>query len=163
MIKNIVFDVGNIIVKGKPKEALEYIELDEKYKEIIKEVIFENPDWKKLDYGELDFDEYFELNKDKLPAEIRAIAKDCLFKSVEYRKFNENILSLIKKLYENKYKIYILSDNNVNTYNYLKKSKLNEYVSGWCISAFYGEVKEGKNCTRYYLILINCSQKNAIL
>ena len=39
MIKNIVFDVGNIIVKGKPKEALEYIELDEKYKEIIKEVI----------------------------------------------------------------------------------------------------------------------------
>lgn len=157
MIKNIVFDVGNIIVKGKPKDALKYIELDEKYKEIIKKVIFENPDWKKLDYGDLDFDEYFEINKDKLPENIIDIAKDCLFKSVEYRKFNENIISLIKKLYENGYKIYILSDNNVNTYNYLKKSELNDYISGWCVSAFYGEVKEEK---KLYKILFDTFKLN---
>lgn len=140
MIKNIVFDIGNIILEGKPKNALKYIDLLDKDKKVIEEIVFDNFKWINLDLGVDDFDSYFEKIKYDIPERIRDIAKDILINSHKYRKFNENVINLIKKL-SNNYKIYILSDNNFDTYNYLKTTELVNYINGWCISSNYGLLK----------------------
>lgn len=143
MIKNIVFDVGNIILEGTPKNSLKYVNLSDEDKETISTVIFNEEKWIDLDLGLYDFNSYFESVKTELPTNLQIFAKDVLFKSHEYRKFNVEIIELIKKL-SNQYSIYILSNNNFDTYEYLKSTELNKYISGWCISAEYNEIKPNK-------------------
>lgn len=109
MIKNIVSDIGNVILEGKPKNALKYIDINEDSKKIIETVVFDNPRWIDLDLGKEDFNSYFEKIKKDLPIDIQGISKEILIKSYEYRKINEEIMSIIQKLSQN-YKIYILSD-----------------------------------------------------
>lgn len=143
MIKNIIFDIGNIITEGTPDSILKYIVLDEKNKKIIKEKIFNSSKWIDLDLGKDNFDTYFEKIKKDLPYDIRMQAHEILKNYPEKRKFNKEILLLIEKLSHN-YKIYILSDNNIDTYNYLKTTNLNNYISGWCVSSVYHELKKDK-------------------
>lgn len=149
MIKNIVFDIGNVIVEGSPKNALKYIAMSEMIKEKIETVVFDNPKWVNLDLGIDNFNSYYEKIKEELPVDIRDLSKDVLMHSHEYRKFNEDILKLIKKLFNN-YKVYILSDNNIDTFNYLRTTELNKYVSGWCVSAIYNEVKINKKLFKIF-------------
>ena len=143
MIKNIVFDIGNVVVEGKPKNALKYIDIDKGQKEIIERVVFDNLKWIDLDLGNDDFNSYFEKIKVDLPSDMWDISKEILMRSHEYRKFNGEIINLMKLL-SNKYKIYILSDNNMDTFTYLKNTDLSKYVDGWCVSAVYKEVKANK-------------------
>lgn len=143
MIKNIVFDIGNVILEGKPKDALKYIKLDEEAKKIIEHVVFDNSIRFELDFGKYDLNSYFNKIKEQLPEDLRAIAKEINSNSHKYRRFNIDIMEIIIKL-SKYYKIYILSDNNIETINYLKTTDLNNYISGWCVSSMYNEVKSGK-------------------
>ena len=49
--------------------------------------------------------------------------KEKLINYYKYRPLNNDILNIMKSLKDNNYKIYILSDNNIDTYNYLKEKK----------------------------------------
>ena len=66
MIKNIVFDLGNVILKGSPNIVLEQIKIDKKQYESIKNDFFN--DWKSLDLGESTLSE--QLEKCKFDFEI---------------------------------------------------------------------------------------------
>lgn len=57
MIKNIIFDLGNVILKGKPSIILENLNLDDELYNDIKEKFFN--DWSKLDLGLISLDDYF--------------------------------------------------------------------------------------------------------
>ena len=57
MIKNIIFDLGNVILKGKPSIILENLNLDDEVYNDIKEKFFN--DWSKLDLGLISLDDYF--------------------------------------------------------------------------------------------------------
>lgn len=141
MIKNIVFDIGNIILEGTPSSSLNKIALDDNSKEIIKKTVFSDK-LNELDYGYLSFDEYYNSIENTIPDELKEIGKYILNNSYYYRKFNKDIIKLIINLYHNNYKIYVLSDNNLETYNYLKNSSLNNYISGFCISSNFHETKK---------------------
>lgn len=145
MIKNIVFDLGNVILEKDPMSVLEYMNLTNEEIKVFKESIFNEEIWKlKLDYGKMNLDEYYDVIKRDIPSSFREKGKNILLSINMYRKINEDVLMLIKKLYRNKYSIYILSDNNIDIYNYLKTTELNSYVSGFCISALYGATKSDK-------------------
>lgn len=143
MIRNIVFDIGNVIWEKTPKIILKDIDIDEEMKEIIEKNIFDNPLWIKLDMGIYNINSYFEVIRDTLPANIHDIAKEILTELYKNRKFNNEIIELIRKL-DKKYNIYILSDNNIDYYEYLKTTELNKYIDGWCVSAMYNEIKKDK-------------------
>lgn len=152
MIKNIVFDIGNVILEGTPANCLKYSDIDEESKKVIENVVFKNKKWKELDYGYINFDEYFDLISNNLPNELKSIARELLNNSYKNRRMNKEIMSLMKKLFHNQYKIYILSDNNIDTYNYLKTTELNDFISGWCVSALYHKTKSDSGL---YSVLID--------
>ena len=77
--------------------------------------------------------------------EITRKYKNILVKYYEIRNFNEKLLKLIKHLKKNGYNVYILSDNNIDTYNYYRNHKLFSNIDGWVVSCNYNTVKsEGK-------------------
>ena len=123
MIKNFVFDIGNVILSESPKDVLDTVDIDYKSKKLLEEVYFNNSRWVDLDLGILNTSEYFDIVKKDIPDNLISNYKDILLNSHKYRKYNKNILNLIKRLKES-YNIYILSDINVDHYNYLKESEL---------------------------------------
>lgn len=151
MIRNIIFDIGNVIWEKTPKIFLKDIDIEEETKEIIEKNIFDNPLWINLDKGIYDLNSYFEVIRDTLPVDTQDIAKKILTELYKNRNFNKEIIELIKELDE-KYNIYILSDNNMDYYEYLKTTELDDYIDGWCVSAIYNEMKKD---TKLFKILFN--------
>lgn len=151
MIKNIVFDIGNVILEGKPSDCLEYYDIENQKKEIIKKIVFENKKWKELDYGRLNFEEYFKIVSPELPENLKKCAKEILLSSMKKRKINDEIMKLIKTLKTNGYKIFILSDNNIDTYDHLKTTELDKYIDEWYISAHYNATKSDSKLFEIFL------------
>lgn len=140
MIKNIIFDLGNVILKGKPSAILDNIEINDNEREIIKNTFFNN--WKDLVLGNITIKEHFENSN--IPIEISEELKEILINHYKYREFNLEILRLMKILKYNNYNIYILSNNNKETYEYLLKLPEFKYVDGWVVSCDYKTSKPDK-------------------
>ena len=134
-MKNIIFDLGGVIIKETPETVLKILNIEEKNMKKLKQ-FFKN--WEKLDKGEQTLEE--KLEECNIEKNIKEKYKKYLLKYYEYRKTNEELINLIKKLKKNNYKIYILSDNNKEAYNYYKK-QLKE-IDGWIISCEYKTIKK---------------------
>lgn len=140
MIKNIVFDIGKIILEGSSSSALDYFDISNEDKGLIKKELFNNVRYIDLDYGLLDFKGYFDKYSYLLPERLHSIAYEALSNSCRLRKMNNEIIDLMSKLKGN-YKLYILSNNSKDVIKYLKSTELNNYIDGWIVSCDYGEVK----------------------
>ena len=137
MIKNIVFDLGNVILKGSPNIVLEQIKIDKKQYESIKNDFFN--DWKSLDLGGSTLRE--QLEKCKFDFEIDSEIEEKLLHYYKYRPFNVEILELIKELKNKGYKIYILSNNNKEAEKYLLEIPDFKAFDGWIFSCDYQIMK----------------------
>ena len=117
MINNIVFDLGNVILKDKPNIILKSLKIDnDKIKEI--DNMFFN-DWKELDLGKETVKQHFD--KCKFSFNVDEKTKEKLIHYYKYRPYNQEIIELINKLKKNNYRVYILSNNNIDTKEYLLK------------------------------------------
>ena len=149
MIKNIVFDVGNVIWKGNSKSIANYIKID-KEEDIAKvSTFFEG--FRMMDLDEETVEEHYEkwkynnkINNDKY--------KDQLVNYYKNREFNSGIINLINKLKENNYKVYVLSNNNKSAINYLKKREEVKNIDGWVVSYEYKLVKPDEE---FFKVLFN--------
>lgn len=148
MIKNVVFDVGNVILKGLPCNILNDLDLDSDMKKEIQKKFFCN--WEELDLGLVTLKEFFD--KCNFSFEISNDLKDKLVKCYKYREFNKDIINLIHILKINNYNVYILSNNNYDTVDYLRSLDFYKDIDGDCFSCFYHVVKPDKEI---YEILIN--------
>ena len=130
MIKNIVFDLGNVILYDKPSSILNNILVSNEDKKIIEENFFK--DFTDLDLGNITLKDH--LNNCGLNSILNEELKEILLNYYKYRQFNNDIISLMNTLKDNGYGIYILSNNNKETSEYLKKLPVFECIDGWIVS-----------------------------
>lgn len=119
MIKNIVFDLGNVLVSFHPNKFVNE-NVPAPYKEIFFKTVFGGQEWKDLDRGTLEYDEAVKTFSDKIP-QCSKIIKDL---------FDNNIVSclspikentdLLPKLKEN-YNLYIISNFHYPAFDYIYK------------------------------------------
>ena len=114
VIKNIVFDLGGVILRRNPISILDKFDVSrEDYKELTRFFA----DGKRLDLGEQTLQEKFiECN---FSNDISLKYKDILLNYYEYRDFNLELAEFVKKLKNNNYKLYVLSDNSLEATAYL--------------------------------------------
>ena len=60
MLKNIVFDFGNVVMNYDPDKILDHYDLSSADHELLKKVIFQSEEWLEIDRGNLSEDEHFE-------------------------------------------------------------------------------------------------------
>ena len=90
MIKNIIFDLGNVLVKYSPENFLnKYVKKENQEDFIIN--IFKSKDWLELDRGTLSYEDAIEVFTKRVPEEKESIEK----------LFRENISSCISPIDEN--------------------------------------------------------------
>lgn len=140
MIKNIVFDLGNVLLKGNSSIVLDNLDIPNEIRHSIKDKFFNNCNY--LDLGEETIKQHFD--NCKFDFDIDESIQEILLKYYKYRPFNDETIELMNKLKHNNYKIFILSNNNKETYEYLKQLPVFECVDGWVVSCDYHIAKPNK-------------------
>ena len=133
-IKNVIFDLGGVILKGQAAGVLTELNIDEKERNELSR-FFDN--WEALDRGEMTLEEkYDECNfkDDKY--------KDFLINYYKVRDNNDDVIRLINKLKSNGYNIYVLSDNNKEVADHVKKLDVLKNIDGFVISCDYHALKQ---------------------
>lgn len=141
MIKNIVFDFGNVVIKWNVDELVGKYTNDEEEKRILKEIIFESEEWNSLDEGILSVEQAVKIYEEKLPQELRNMAKEIMNSWVEKIEFHKKTCELIKNLKHDGYKVYGLSNASIQFYEYIKNTDILKYFDGVIISGIEKVIK----------------------
>lgn len=150
-IKNIIFDLGNVLISFDPEKYL-----NENVKESLRkdflEKIFKTEEWLNLDRGTLTYEEAKKIFKQRIPEGKEEIDK--YFDTDIYNMLSEirENTKLISKLKE-KYNLYILSNFHKDAFEGInKKYDFFKYFDGGVVSCYYQLLKPEKEI---YEILIN--------
>lgn len=144
MIKNIIFDFGNVLLEWNEDKVVSNYSKNKEEKEILKKVIFKSDDWFKLDDGTLGYKEAIEIFKEKLPTNLNIEVEEIMNTWYKTMPINQEICNLIKELKEKRYKIYALSNTHIPVYEYVKNSEIGKYFDGFLISSIEKMMKPNK-------------------
>ena len=144
MIKNIIFDFGNVLLQWNEDKVVSNYSKNKEEKEILKKVIFKSDDWFKLDDGTLGYKEAIEIFKEKLPTNLNIEVEEIMNTWYKTMPINQEICNLIKELKEKRYKIYALSNTHIPVYEYVKNSEIGKYFDGFLISSIEKMMKPNK-------------------
>lgn len=125
MYKNIVFDLGGVIVEWKPKDYLTERFMDEDTEKRVYNITFGSDEWKEMDKGTMT---RAIANERMLAAAKKA---GCVFEVQEVISTWKSILrkrhrvfSLANLLKKSGYRIYYLSNISADTFEYLATKKM---------------------------------------
>ena len=161
MIKNIIFDIGNVILNFDMDKVLNNITNNSEEQKFIIDNIYNSPEWAMYNYidtGLIDREACIKMQCDRTNHQNDELIKRFWLTYNEYAYVDERVLNLIKQLKE-KYKIYLLSNMNEYTFEYLKPSHLLDIVDGYIMSFEVHQVKpyEGiyRSLLRKYNLISN--------
>lgn len=144
IIKNIIFDIGNVILNFNVDDVLQKFTSDRNEQKFILDNIINSPEWlgnTLIDTGYITRENAIEIVKDRTNHVYDNLITDFWYNYNNFAKVDENVLNLIKKLKNNNYKIYLLSNINPYTYEFVEKSGLFELVDGYVLSYQEHKVK----------------------
>lgn len=110
MIRNIIFDIGNVLAGFHYKKYLDSLGLTENQRETVAGAVFEGPYWKEMDRGIWTEEEICQKCAELAPQEEKAIRKvfrEGIEQLVEEYPFSE---AWLKQLRERGYHVYLLSN-----------------------------------------------------
>jgi epoxide hydrolase-like predicted phosphatase len=151
MIKNIVFDLGNVLISFRPSEYFDKKNYPETIKSTILTDIFGSKEWGMLDKGEISTSEAIDaiaikssLKKEEI-AHIFSLRTDLLYP------LDQNV-KLLPDLKKRGFRLYFLSNFPMDIFEEVKTGYyFFKYFDGGIISA---EVKFSKPDIRIYEILL---------
>lgn len=135
MIKNMIFDMGNVLIDYNPRRFISQYVSDPADIELLLNAIFKSPNWQALDAGTTT-DEQFAIDMlCLLPQRLHAMAKK-LFSAwhTHYLPIPE-ATALVKRLKEKGYKLYLLSNASMRWFSYQYDYEAFSYFDGFLISA----------------------------
>ncbi len=144
MIKNIVFDMGGVILDFNLKKTVE-AEFSPQYHDVIYEHVFgENSVWKLLDEGVYTFDQVIPGILEKLPEEIHEKITDMVTDFYDYMPPFKETYELVKELKNNGYPIYLLSNASPRFFDRYLDVPAFEFFDGFFISSCYRLLKPNR-------------------
>ncbi|MBR6531363.1 MAG: HAD family phosphatase [Clostridia bacterium] len=142
-IKNIVFDMGGVLVDFDAKRSLA-THFDPEYHELINEKTFASPEWKLMDKGDYEVEEAIEIMCRELPSGLHNEVRTMILDHEGEMPPIEEMFPIVKRLKENGYNIYLLS-NCPGWFDDFKKSvPAFDFFDGFIISAKYNLIKPGE-------------------
>ncbi|NLC68295.1 MAG: HAD family phosphatase [Clostridiaceae bacterium] len=122
MIKNIVFDLGNVLINFKPEKYLERTLENKSLVNMLCKAIFNSPEWLELDRGSISLEEAINLMCEKNMG-IAGYIRTCM---KNYHNMFTPVSGTVKTLEilkRNGFRLYYLSNFHLKAFNYI----FNEY------------------------------------
>ena len=143
MIKNIIFDMGGVLIDYNPEKTL-YSLFDKETADILLREIFRNKIWADKDRGIIFPDEIMEQKRSSIPEEVFEKASEMVHNFYPYMPPFEKMYDLIKQLKEKGYGIYLLSNASGDFYERIPGIPALSLFDGYLISADYKLLKPEK-------------------
>lgn len=142
MIKNIILDVGRVLVAWQPKELMKELGVSDEAIAVLAEALFSSGVWNEADRGVMSDEEFLEFAISKAPEydkEIRLFWNNIEKAIWQFPYVKEWILAMKKA----GYRVYILSNYGNWTFEKTKAEALNflEYVDGAIFSYQVKKIK----------------------
>lgn len=162
MIKNIVFDMGNVLLDYNPQNVLsKYIE-GVSDQALIREVLFNSEEWYLKDKGEITKAQMFERMAKRVPERLQETLKNCLDNWVECMGPLKGARECVERMKKLGYKVYVLSNAGVDFYEYFPQYMNLEYFDGIVVSAFIHELKPEHEIYDYLLEQYNLEPEECL-
>ena len=114
MIKNIVFDFGNVLVSFDPIYMTRQYVSDEADVALVSEVLFDRLYWDKLDAGAISDEEVVRYSCERLPQRLHGAVADIYYNWIYNIPEIEGMRELVREVKESGKGLYLLS--NICTY-----------------------------------------------
>lgn len=144
MIKNIIFDIGGVLVEFSPENILRKMGLPETEVLEIAKTTSLGPHWKELDRGVMSKEEVFELmlseTKEEYKADARRFLYDEVLSTVKSFDYSEEWL---RELKSRGYNIYLLTNypDWMFDYHWANTFTFTKSVDGKVVSAVVKQIK----------------------
>ena len=164
MIKNVIFDIGNVILNFDLPHILPAFTNNEDDQKFILDNVINSPEWLEyalIDTGYVSKEEAIELIKDRTNHEKDELITEFLNTYFNYTSIDLRVIDLIKKLKKNNYNIYLLSNINPYMHKFVSKSELLDIVDGYVFSYIEHQIKPYESIyktliSRYDLVPDEC-------
>lgn len=153
MIKNIIFDFGNILTVFKFHEIISNYTSDPKIKDFIEKEVIHSKEWLGeglIDRGDISLEEAIDRINSRTNYIYEKEVRDFMLGFSYHLKYNGEILSLLNKLRTDGYKLYILSNTSYEVFSRFY-SVLNPLFDGLVLSYEIHEIKPNKPIYEYLL------------
>ena len=137
MIKNIVLDMGNVLLDFNPEFVLSEFCSSEEEKEVIRKELFEGPEWALGDKGDIKDKDRFDLVKGRVPEKYHEALKKCADHwdiCMDPLPGAENFCRRVKEM---GLRIYVLSNASDLFYTYFPKFLPLQFFNGVFVSSDY--------------------------
>ena len=154
-IKNIVFDIGNVILHFDLDEVLPHFASNDEKKNFLLQEVIHSPEWLSyalIDTGFLSREHAISIVEDRTNHKNDSLIEKFWYHYNEYSFIDDKVLCLILNLKKKGYSIYLLSNINEYTFKSIYDSKLFDIVDGYVLSYLEHQVKPYKSI---YLTLLD--------
>jgi putative hydrolase of the HAD superfamily len=136
MIKNIVFDMGNVLMQFKPSEYISRLGYTGEDAEILETEVFKTPEWCSTDRGTLLPEDAAKILEQRVPEHLKNAVEPlvCHWWDGDLMPV-PGMGELIRELKANGYGIYLLSNASRHIYNYFHRLPGAECFDGMLVSA----------------------------
>ena len=111
-IKNIVFDMGNVLLEWNARKNIEQVESDPQRADILQQEIFTSGVWEKQDTADLTVDQAVELVQSRLDESYHASIEKIFKDWYHHIEIYEDVQKFAIQLSQQGYPIYILSNTS---------------------------------------------------
>lgn len=141
MIKNIVFDMGNVLTVYNAREYIYgYVNNEEDFR-WIKDHVCTSVEWLQMDRGTITDKEAVVSICRRIPAHLHDTVKRFIDEYRMVQPLNPPMEKLVEELYENGYDLYLLSNTSHRFRTFSRHIKSIQYMKGIWISCEHGLLK----------------------
>lgn len=144
MIRNIVFDMGGVLVHYDPAHFVDLLPLEGADKKLLLREVFNTVEWVQMDRGVVEEEDAAAAMKRELPARLHgAVDRLMTWWELELRPM-EGMAELLSELKEKGFGLYLLSNATVRQPEYFDRIPGSQYFDGRVVSARFKVLKPQK-------------------
>jgi putative hydrolase of the HAD superfamily len=141
MIKNIIFDMGNVLLDYNPDAAMQMLGINEKAKPVMLKELFSGNEWVQLDLGNISVDEAFESIKQRVPEEYHTDLRKCIDEWDVCMVPVDGAKDFCDFVKSKGFGVYVLSNAHSSFYSYFPRYFSLDFFDGVVVSADVHTVK----------------------
>lgn len=165
MIKNIIFDIGNVILNFNLSNVLPAFTDNIEEQKFILDNIINSPEWlghALIDTGYVTREDAIEIVKDRTNHVNDKLIIDFWNTYNDYASIDNRVVEFMKILKENDYNIYLLSNINPYTHDFVKTSGLFDIVDGYVLSYLEHKIKPYEGIYKMLLSRYNLTPQECL-
>ena len=141
MIKNIVLDMGNVLLDFRPEYVMDQFCSSEEERDVIRRELFDGPEWQMGDRGDIKDKDRYDLVKKRVPEKYHEALKNCALHWDICMDPIDGAREFCETVKEKGYRIFVLSNASDLFYVYFPKFLPLDFFDGVFVSADFRMLK----------------------